>query len=94
MRKYELVCLIQPELDEAAVTAIVDRVTGWVTEAGGSIDKIDMWGKRRLAYMIRKQRESTYVLFNVTMLPTATSSLEQNLRYTETVMRHMLTLVA
>jgi len=94
MRKYELVCLIQPDLDEAAVTAIVDRVQGWVTESGGTIDKIDMWGKRRLAYMIRKQRESTYVLFNVTMLPTTTSSLEQNLRYTETVMRHMLTLVA
>ena len=94
MRKYELVCLVQPDLDEAAVTAIVERVKGWVTESGGSIDKIDMWGKRRLAYMIRKQRESTYVLFNVTMLPTATSSLEQNLRYTETVMRHMLTLVA
>jgi small subunit ribosomal protein S6 len=94
MRKYELVCLIEPDLDEAAVTAIVDRVKGWVTESGGSIDKIDMWGKHRLAYMIRKQRESTYVLFNVTMLPTATSSLEQNLRYTETVMRHMLTLVA
>ena len=94
MRKYELVCLIQPDLDEAAVTGIVDRIQGWVTDSGGSIDKVDMWGKRRLAYMIRKNRESTYVLFNVSMLPTATSSLEQNLRYTETVMRHMLTLVA
>jgi small subunit ribosomal protein S6 len=94
MRKYELVCLIQPDLDEAAVTGIVDRIKGWVTDSGGSIDKVDMWGKHRLAYMIRKQRESTYVLFNVSMLPTATSSLEQNLRYTETVMRHMLTLVA
>ena len=94
MRKYELVCLIQPDLDEAAVTGIVDRIKGWVTDSGGSIDKVDMWGKHRLAYMIRKQRESTYVLFNVSILPTATSSLEQNLRYTETVMRHMLTLVA
>ena len=94
MRKYELVCLIQPDLDEAAVTGIVDRIKGWVTDSGGTIDKVDMWGKRRLAYVIQKHRESTYVLFNVSMLPTATSSLEQNLRYTETVMRHMLTLVA
>jgi small subunit ribosomal protein S6 len=94
VRKYELVCLIQPDLDEAAVNGVVDRVKSWVTESGGTIDKIDMWGKRRLAYTIRKQRESTYVLFNVSMLPTATSGLEQNLRYTETVMRHMLTLVA
>ncbi len=94
MRKYELVCLVQPDLDEAAFNALVDRVKGWVAEGGGSVDKVDTWGKRRLAYMIRKQRESNYVLFNVSMQPTATSALEQNLRYTETIMRHMLTLVA
>ncbi len=94
MRKYELVCLVQPDLDEAAFNALVDRVKGWVAEGGGSVDKVDNWGKRRLAYIIRKQRESNYVLFNVSMQPTATSALEQNLRYTETIMRHMLTLVA
>ncbi len=94
MRKYELVCLIQPDLDEAALTALTERITGWVTDGGGSVDKIDNWGKRRLAFIIRKQRDSNYVLFNLSMQPTATSALEQNLRYTETVMRHMLTLVA
>ncbi len=94
MRKYELVCLVQPDLDEAAFNALVDRVKGWVAEGGGSVDKVDNWGKRRLAYVIRKQRESNYVLFNVSMQPTATSALEQDLRYTETIMRHMLTLVA
>jgi len=94
MRKYELICMIQPDLDEAAVTGIVDRVKAWIAESGGTIDQIDMWGKRRMAYSIRKQRESNYVLFNVSMAPNTTSGLEQNLRYTETVMRHMLTLVA
>ena len=94
MRKYELVCLIQPDLDEAAITGVIDRIKGWVGESGGSIDKIDMWGKRRLAYVIQKHRESNYVLFNLSLLPTATASLEQNLRYTEPIMRHMLTLVA
>ncbi len=94
MRKYELVCLIQPDLDETAFNAVVERVKGWVAEAGGSVDKVDVWGKRRLAYMIRKQRDSNYVLFNLSMLPNTTTALEQNLRYTETVMRHMLTLVA
>jgi small subunit ribosomal protein S6 len=76
------------------VTGIIDRVKGWVSEAGGTVDKIDLWGKRRLSYAIRKQRESNYVLFNLSLLPDSTSSLEQNLRYTETIMRHMLTLVA
>lgn len=94
MRKYELVCLIQPDLDEAAFNGIVDRVKVWVAESGGNVDKVDIWGKRKLAYPIRKQREGNYVLFNLSLETTATSGLEQNLRYTETVMRHMLTLVA
>jgi small subunit ribosomal protein S6 len=94
MRNYELVCLVQPDLDEAAFNALVERVKGWVAESGGSVDKVDNWGKRRLAFMIRKQRDSNYLIFNLSLQPTATSALEQNLRYTESVMRHMLTLVA
>jgi small subunit ribosomal protein S6 len=94
MRKYELVCLIQPDLDEASFNGVIDRVKGWVTESGGSVDKVDIWGKRKLAYAIRKQRESNYVLFNLSLDAKTTAALEQNLRYTETVMRHMLTLVA
>ncbi len=94
MRKYELVCVIQPDLDENAFNGVLDRVKGWVAEAGGSVDKVDVWGKRKMSYAIRKHREGNYVLFNVSLNPTATNALEQNLRYTETVMRHMLTLVA
>ena len=94
MRKYELVCLIQPDLDETALNGVLDRVKAWVAESGGTVDKMDIWGKRRLAYPIRKQREGNYVLFNVSLDTTAAAGLEQNLRYTETVMRHMLTLVS
>ncbi len=94
MRKYELVCLIQPDLDEATLNALIERITAWVSEGGGSVDKIDSWGKRLLAYMIRKQRDSNYVIFNISLQPTSTATLEQNLRYTETVMRHRLTMVA
>jgi small subunit ribosomal protein S6 len=57
------------------------------------VDKVDIWGKRRLAYEIRKQREGNYVLINLSITPTATAALEQNLRYTETLMRHLLTVV-
>lgn len=93
MRNYELVCIVQPELDETAFKAVVDRVSSWVTEAGGSVDKVDIWGRRRLAYQIRKQREGQYVLLNVTLDPKATSELERNIRYLETVLRHMLSAV-
>lgn len=94
MRKYELVCIVQPELDETAFNGLVERVNGWITEAGGSVDKVDVWGKRKLAYVIGKQREGQYVLFNASLDPAATAELERNIRYQETIMRHMLTLVS
>ncbi|MBI1792822.1 MAG: 30S ribosomal protein S6 [Chloroflexi bacterium] len=93
MRNYELVCIIQTDLDELAFTGVLDRVKNWVTESGGSVDKVDIWGKRKMAYQIKKQREGNYVLWNLSLDPKATSGLEQNIRYTETVLRHMLTLV-
>ncbi|MGC8855739.1 MAG: 30S ribosomal protein S6 [Anaerolineae bacterium] len=93
MRNYELVCVVQPDLDEAAFNAVVDRVKGLVTEAGGSVDKVDVWGRRRLAYPIRKHMEGQYVLFNLSLKPSTTAELERNIRYQETVLRHMLTLI-
>jgi len=93
MRNYELVCIVQPELDETAFNGVVDRVSSWVTEAGGTVDKVDIWGRRRLAYQIRKQREGQYVLLNVTLYPKSTSELDRNIRYLEPVLRHMLSVV-
>lgn len=93
MRKYELVCVLQPDLDETAFNNVVDRIKGWINEAGGSIDKVDVWGRRRLAYPIRKQNEGQYVLLNVSLPPQAATELERNIRFQEAVMRHMLTLV-
>jgi small subunit ribosomal protein S6 len=93
MRKYELVCIIQPDLDETAFKGALERVQGWVTEAGGSVDKVDVWGRRRLAFPIRKQRDGQYVLMNVTLDPKSANDLERNIRYLETVLRHMLTAI-
>ncbi|NWG05525.1 MAG: 30S ribosomal protein S6 [Chloroflexi bacterium] len=90
MRKYELVCIVQPDLDETAFKGAIDRVQGWVTETGGSVDKVDVWGRRRLSYPIRKQRDGQYVLLNITLDPKSASGLERNIRYLETVLRHML----
>ncbi|HQU37218.1 MAG: 30S ribosomal protein S6 [Anaerolineales bacterium] len=91
MRNYELVCIIQPDLDETAFKGAVEKIQGWVTEAGGTVDKVDIWGRRRLAYNIHKQREGQYVLLNLTINPKSTSDLERNIRFLEPVMRHMLT---
>lgn len=93
MRNYELMCIIQPDLDETAMNGVLDKVKGWITEAGGNVDKAEVWGRRRMAYSINKHREGQYVLLNVSMSPAATSDLERNLRYQESIMRHMLSVV-
>jgi small subunit ribosomal protein S6 len=87
------VCIFQPELDETAFKGAIERVSGWVTEAGGSVDKVDVWGRRRLSYIIHKQTEGLYVLLNISIDPKAASGLERNIRYLETVLRHMLTVL-
>lgn len=92
MRNYELVFIIQPDLDEAGVKGIVEKVQGWITEAGGTVAKIDNWGKRRLAYQINKRREGQYVLFEVQLPPTFSNELERNLRFLEPVMRFSIIL--
>lgn len=93
MRKYELMCIIQPDLDETAFNGVIDKVKGWISESGGNVDKAEVWGRRRMAYIINKHREGQYVLLNVTMDPAATSELERNLRFQESIMRHMLSVV-
>ena len=93
MRNYELVCIIQPELDEAAFKGAVEKIQGWVTETGGTVEKVDVWGRRRMAYNIRKQREGQYVLLNLMLNPKSVGELERNIRFLEPVMRHMLTAV-
>ena len=93
MRKYELMCILQPDLDETAFNGVLDKVKGWISDSGGSVDKAEVWGRRKLASYVKKQREGQYVLLNLTLSPTATSDLERNLRFQESIMRHMLSVV-
>jgi small subunit ribosomal protein S6 len=91
MRDYEVVFIVHPEMDETAVNGVIDRVKGWITDNGGSVDKVDIWGKRRLAYIIRKQREGTYVLVKAQFPPAYAAELERNLRFLEPVLRFLIT---
>ncbi len=90
MRNYELVFILQPDLDETAVQALLEKAKGWITEAGGTVSKVDNWGKRRLAYEINKRREGQYVLFEMSMPPSFSSELERNLRFQEQIMRFLI----
>ena len=91
MRSYELMFIVHPELDESDFNEVVDKVKGWITDSGGQVDNLDLWGKRRLAYPIQKQLEGQYVLMNTQLDPTFCSDLEHNLGLQEPVMRFLIT---
>lgn len=90
MRNYELIFIVQPDQDETAIVAITEKVQGWITEAGGTVVKVDNWGKKRMAYAINKRRDGYYVFIEATMLPTFCAELERNLRMLESIMRFSL----
>lgn len=90
MRQYELVFIARPDLDENALSDVINKVSNWITESGGNIEKVEQWGKRKLAYQIRKQVEGLYVLLVLNLPPLSAPQLERNLRYLEPVMRFSL----
>lgn len=90
MHSYEVIIIIHPDLDENGFKGVVERVQGWITNAGGNVVKTDLWGKRRLAYSIRKQREGQYVYIEADFAPSFTAELERNLRLSEPVIRYSI----
>lgn len=90
MRLYEVAFIAHPEMDEEGVNALTEKVQGWITSAGGAVDKTEALGKKKLAYEIRKQREGYYVLLQTKMNAGAPIEVERNLRLTEQVIRFMI----
>ena len=93
MREYELVFIVRSDLDDNAFKEVVEKVKGWITESGGSVSKTDIWGKRKLAYAIRKQNEGQYVMLKIQIDPAFAITLERNLRFLEPVMRFLISYV-
>lgn len=93
MRSYELIFIVHPDLDAAASNDLIERVKGWITESGGIVSRVDIWGKRQLAYPIQKQTEGQYVFMEAQLSPGFCVELERNLRYQEPIMRFLLTAI-
>lgn len=91
MRKYELAYIVQPDLEDSAYDEMLEKVKGWITESGGKVTDVDQWGKRKMAYEIRKHTEGHYMILQTEMEPTFTAELERNLGLQETIMRFMIT---
>jgi len=90
VRQYELIYIVHPDLDEDALSEVIDRVSSWISDEDGEITNTELWGKRKLAYPIRKQTEGFYVIMQTKMTMTIDSQLERNLRYLEPVMRYLI----
>jgi small subunit ribosomal protein S6 len=90
LRDYELVVIVTPDATEEKLDARLNTISQFVTGHGGSVVSMDKWGKRRLAYPVKKHFEGFYVLYKLILPPGASRELEASLRITEDVIRYLL----
>ena len=90
MRQYELMVILDPETEERTVSTTMERFLGVITKDGGTVDKLDVWGRRRLAYDIKKKSEGIYTLVNFTAEPATAQELDRQLNLSESIMRTKL----
>ncbi len=90
MRKYETLFILNPSLDEEGYKANVEKFKGLIEKVGGTVDNVDFWGKRKLAYEIKKISEGYYTLINFTADEDLPKELDRVFRITDTVMRHII----
>jgi len=88
-RIYENLFIVKPDATEEEIDHLVDQMSKSVTTAGGTIDKVEKWGKRRLAYRVEKQREGSYVLMQFTADPSTVKEFERRLRVQDAVMKFL-----
>ena len=90
MRDYELVAIISPEADEEGVSKIIDKVSQSINSRGGAVEEIEKWGRRRLAYPIRKFMEANYVLTRFKLMPKSVKELEAEISDSGDILRYIV----
>ena len=90
MRKYETIFILSPLFDEETVKANIEKFKGVIENGGGTVDNVDFWGKRKLAYEIKKVGEGFYTLFSFTAGPELPKELDRVFRITDGVIRHII----
>ncbi|HWC35528.1 MAG TPA: 30S ribosomal protein S6 [Mycobacteriales bacterium] len=87
MRHYELMVILDPDLEERTVQPSLEQFLGVIRQAGGTVDKLDVWGRRRLAYEIGHKVEGIYAVIDLTADPAAVKELDRQLNLNESVLR-------
>lgn len=90
MRQYELMIILDPDVDDRSVNPSLDTFLNVVRKGGGTVDSVDVWGRRRLAYEINKKPEGIYAVINLTAQPDVVLELDRQLGLNEAVMRTKL----
>ncbi len=92
MREYELVLIINPELDDTETESLIEGIKGNIESGGGEVLKVDPWGRRRLAFPIKKNNDGYYVLLIFRSEPVFVLQLSNSFRVIESIIRHMVVL--
>ncbi|GAB3765147.1 30S ribosomal protein S6 [Microlunatus parietis] len=87
MRKYEIMVILDPDTEERSVQPTLEQYLKIITNGGGSVENLDIWGRRRLAYDIRKKSEGIYAVIDLTAAPDDVKELTRQFSINETVMR-------
>ena len=90
MRQYEMMVILDPEVDERTVQPSLDKYLNVVTSDKGTVDNVDIWGRRRLAYPIKKKNDGIYAVINFTSESATAKELERQLGLNETILRTKL----
>ena len=89
-RPYEVTFVVRPDVDEAGFATVVEKVKNWIASGGGSVTQSNIWGRRRLAYPIKKLTEGQYVLLLADLPAQALVGLERDLRLSEEILRFLI----
>jgi small subunit ribosomal protein S6 len=90
MRRYELMVILDPELEERTVGPSLDKFLNVIRKGGGTVEKVDIWGRRRLAYEIQKKSEGIYAVIDMVTAPVDAKELDRQLNLNEAVLRTKL----
>ena len=91
LRKYEIMVILDPDLDERTVAPSLDTYLNVVRQDGGTVDNVDIWGRRRLAYEINKKSEGIYAVVDLSAEPATVKELDRQLSLNESVVRIKVT---
>ena len=87
MRAYEVMVILDPSLEERTVGPSLDKYLNVIRKDGGSVESVDIWGRRRMAYEIKKHQEGIYAVVNLTAEPDSVKELDRQLTLNESILR-------